>query len=106
MKPKTRTKCLPPKLLGVLPFNTRSHGPGVYVRVETNTLLLTKMKMTQVLEVVSIPLRLTDEEICLNPELRLALEVVAGVDAAITVLANYAMSKITKKPRSKRPAKA
>jgi hypothetical protein len=103
---KTKIKRLPPTLLGVLPFKTKSHGPGVFIRYLENSFVITKTKMTQHQEVQTISLTFTDEEICLNPELRLALEVVAGVDAAITVLANHAMSKITKKPRSKRPAKA
>jgi len=103
---KTKIKRLPPTLLGVLPFKTKSHGPGVFVRYQENSFVITKTKMIQHQEVQALSLNFSDEEICLNPELRLALEVVAGVDSAITVLANYAMSKLVKKPRSKRAAKA
>jgi len=103
---KTKIKRLPPTLLGVLPFKTKSHGPGVLVRYQENSFVITETRMTQHQEVQTFSMTFTDEEICTTPELRLALEVVAGVDSAIAVLANYAMSKLTKKPRSKRPVKA
>jgi hypothetical protein len=109
-KARPRTKHLAPTLLGVMPFDhnkLRGTGPGVFVRVQTNTLVRTPTRMNQVREVVSIPLSFTNGEICLNPELRLALAVVSGVESAITVLANYAISKqFGKKQGTKRPSKA
>lgn len=98
-KPKTRTKRLPPTLLGVTPFKTRSHGPGVTVHYQENSLVITETKMTQRKEVQSISLNLTNEEVYLDPELRLAVEIVAGVGPAITVLTNYVVSKIEKAKR-------